>query len=142
MGHITWDVVPSNKQAWAKLGLYQLVGLKKKKIKGSLSSFKKTPNCPPFEQTRISFTQVCIVPKLVEMGLSVLEKKVSEVINVYSLPLYYGYGLFSLHPDFAWNYSSGSRKLFKICQCFSLFKFSQVGLFGPSREPFFILNSL
>ena len=44
---------------------------------------------PLFEQTWIPFTQGCIVPRLVEIGQVVLEKRIFNFINVFSLFLNY-----------------------------------------------------
>ena len=40
---------------------------------------------PSFEQTWIPFTQECLVPSLVEIGIVVKEKKIFNFVNVFSL---------------------------------------------------------
>ena len=44
---------------------------------------------PSFEQNWFPFTQGCFVPSLVEIGSVVLEKKIFDFVNVFSLFRYY-----------------------------------------------------
>ena len=73
---------------------------------------------PFFEQTWIPYTQGCLVPSLVEIGLAVQEKKIFNVVNVFSrfrnyLSLEKG-GAIHLNKleSPGWNWPSGSGEDF------------------------------